>query len=297
MCLAMEVDAVVLDIDGVLVDTSNSYDRAVTETVAHLYDETVGRDEIQLFKNAGGFNNDWLVTDAISLYVLATREGFDQSLTAFTDTIAERGGGLDAARSILKDCLPPEAITEIESAWDPASIRRTFQWLYLGPEAYASLEDEAPPEDKPATTGLMYDEPLLISDETRDWLVERYPIGILTGRPRGEAAIALERIGLEIPADRRVTMDDWDSGKPDPAGLISIASACEATTVAYAGDELDDVRTAVNADTTDDARGYVGCGVQTGGVTGTEGAARFESVGAAAVLADINELPGVLSGS
>ena len=67
----MHADAVVLDVDGVLVDVADSYRRAIVESVARLYDRTVDRSEIQLFKDAGGFNNDWELTYAAALYVLA----------------------------------------------------------------------------------------------------------------------------------------------------------------------------------------------------------------------------------
>ena len=63
----MNVGAVVLDIDGVLVDVENSYRRAIIETIDHIYGETIDNTEIQQFKNAGGFNNDWELTDAVGL--------------------------------------------------------------------------------------------------------------------------------------------------------------------------------------------------------------------------------------
>ena len=45
----MNVDAVVLDIDGVLVDVAGSYRRAIIESVEHVYDEQIDRDDIQQF--------------------------------------------------------------------------------------------------------------------------------------------------------------------------------------------------------------------------------------------------------
>ncbi|MFC6730904.1 TIGR01548 family HAD-type hydrolase, partial [Natronoarchaeum mannanilyticum] len=89
-----DADAVVLDIDGVLVDVADSYRRAIVESVEAVYGEAIPRTGIQQFKDAGGFNNDWELTYAAALYVLADREGYDADLAAFTDAIAERGGGL-----------------------------------------------------------------------------------------------------------------------------------------------------------------------------------------------------------
>jgi len=49
----------VFDIDGVLVEVMKSYREAIRETVLHFTGELVSQDEIQDFKNAGGWNNDW----------------------------------------------------------------------------------------------------------------------------------------------------------------------------------------------------------------------------------------------
>ena len=70
----MNADAVVLDVDGVLVDVADSYRRAIVESVEYVYGDTIEREDIQAFKDAGGFNNDWELTDAAALYVLARRE-------------------------------------------------------------------------------------------------------------------------------------------------------------------------------------------------------------------------------
>jgi HAD superfamily phosphatase len=48
--------------DGVLVEVMESYREAIRETVRHFTGELVTHDEIQDFKNAGGWNNDWLLS-------------------------------------------------------------------------------------------------------------------------------------------------------------------------------------------------------------------------------------------
>ncbi len=287
----MEVDAVVADIDGVLIDTSDSYHRAIVESVRTKYGASVDRSDVQAVKDAGGFNNDWVTTDAIALYILARREDYGEIIRTFADQVRRRGGGLDAAKAVLADRCTEDAYARISEAWDPEELRRIFQWLYLGPDRYAALEDREPPEERPSPAGFMDDEPIILEGRTRDAVAGSYDVGVLTGRPGAEADIALSRLDCELPADRVVTMDDWDGGKPDPAGLIRIAAACEADSVVYVGDELDDVRTAVNADEADPAREYRGVGVLTGGLSGPSGRTALEEVGAAAVLDSINELP------
>lgn len=55
-------DVIVFDIDGVLVEVTESYREAIRETVRHFTGESVSHDIIQDFKNAGGWNNDWLLS-------------------------------------------------------------------------------------------------------------------------------------------------------------------------------------------------------------------------------------------
>ena len=49
----------VFDMDGVLVDVSESYRETICRTVAHFTGRPVPREEIQDLKNQGGFNDDW----------------------------------------------------------------------------------------------------------------------------------------------------------------------------------------------------------------------------------------------
>ncbi|HZQ53061.1 MAG TPA: HAD hydrolase-like protein [Bryobacteraceae bacterium] len=55
-------DVFIFDMDGVLVEVMQSYREAIRETVRHFTGELVSHDLIQDFKNAGGWNNDWLLS-------------------------------------------------------------------------------------------------------------------------------------------------------------------------------------------------------------------------------------------
>jgi HAD superfamily phosphatase len=56
---------IVFDMDGVLVDVRASYRDCIVATVKDLGAGEVTHEEIQLYKNRGGFNNDWLLTQTI----------------------------------------------------------------------------------------------------------------------------------------------------------------------------------------------------------------------------------------
>jgi HAD superfamily phosphatase len=50
---------IVFDMDGVLVDVTDSYRETIVRTVEHFAGVTLTRPEIQDYKNQGGFNDDW----------------------------------------------------------------------------------------------------------------------------------------------------------------------------------------------------------------------------------------------
>ncbi len=99
------VDAIVFDCDGVLVDTRRSYDAAITETADQLLRliagmrlpwKVIGPTLISRLRRTGVFNNDWDSTYALTLF--ATLSLPRNIITK----IAQGGSRSDAARK-----LPP----------------------------------------------------------------------------------------------------------------------------------------------------------------------------------------------
>jgi len=55
----------VFDMDGVLVDVSESYREAIQQTVGRFTGKRVTRADIQEWKNRGGWNDDWALSTAM----------------------------------------------------------------------------------------------------------------------------------------------------------------------------------------------------------------------------------------
>ena len=55
----------IFDIDGVLVDVSKSYRAAIKKTAGYFISGIIGDNEITEYKNKGGYNNDWDLTEAL----------------------------------------------------------------------------------------------------------------------------------------------------------------------------------------------------------------------------------------
>ena len=59
--IILEPKVLVFDMDGVLIDTSQSYDQCIIQTVAVLTGQVVDQADIEAVRAKGGFNNDWVL--------------------------------------------------------------------------------------------------------------------------------------------------------------------------------------------------------------------------------------------
>ncbi len=65
------------DMDGVLIDTSESYDGCIRETVAFFTEKNITTQDIVNLRESGGYNNDWDLTQG-----LIKQQGVDVDLSA-----------------------------------------------------------------------------------------------------------------------------------------------------------------------------------------------------------------------
>ncbi len=75
---------IVFDMDGVLTEVSDSYREAIVQTVEHFTGHRITRDLIQQYKNQGGWNNDWTLSQRI-----AADLGVEVEYTAIVDRFNE----------------------------------------------------------------------------------------------------------------------------------------------------------------------------------------------------------------
>ena len=61
----MSQPLLVFDMDGVLVDVTESYRETIARTVAHFTGVEITPEQIQDYKNRGGFNDDWKLSHHI----------------------------------------------------------------------------------------------------------------------------------------------------------------------------------------------------------------------------------------
>lgn len=300
------VDTLVFDIDGVLMDTTESYPEA-SSRVVQLYFSRVLRwpgegalllpAECELFKAAGGFNNDWHVSAGAVLFYLAkaarigvadleSLRAAPPGLREFTAAVKAAGGGLDGARQVALAGLPSQLAEGVLADWDLPLIERLGCEVYGGVDGAGLLFGITPRHVQ--EPGLFHRErPLL--DPARlargNWRV-----GVYTGRQAAEAGPALAACGLaERVAPELLCAADGPYLKPDPAGLRHLAARLGTRAGLFFGDNLDDIRTVLNyraaAVPADPPFFFAGI---LGGALGEQTEPVFRELGADLIAPDVN---------
>lgn len=76
---------IVFDMDGVLVDVTDSYRETIRETVRHYTGIDVEHETIQDYKNQGGWNNDWALSQKLILDLSGKDIPYDEVVRYFQD--------------------------------------------------------------------------------------------------------------------------------------------------------------------------------------------------------------------
>lgn len=302
--LKPQIDAVIFDMDGVLLDITQSI-RRVNCLAVPLYlrtvvgwpapDNLLTSADIELFKNAGGFNDDWDLTYAIVLHYLSrgheqpdaspeTLNTLQPNLNRFAARIKDRGGWLRAAEEIVFEHLSKDDRLAVETHYRKTLIRQCFQELFAG-ERCQRLYGFTP-EYYHGPGYINDDRPLL----DRSKLPTGKILGIQTGRTYEEAMIGLEFTQLDsiIPEASVVTKRDGFH-KPEPGGLALLQSRLGFTTALYIGDALDDLRTVQAYNTASRTATFLSAQVLTG-PAGKANEKLFRNNGADIVAGDVNEV-------
>ena len=299
-----DIDAVIFDMDGVLIDISRSI--RVVNCLAVPYflrtvlgwpapDDLLTSADIELFKNAGGFNDDLDLTNALTLFYIAkgrehpsaapeTLNVFQPNLNRFAARIKERGGGIKAAEAIMMEHLTRDDLLAVETDYRKHLIKQVYLEMFAG-EHSERIYGFAP---------TLYTGPGYINQDVPLLDLARLPagkmLGLQTGRSLEEARFGLEVCGLldRIPAANIITQSDGFK-KPHPGGLTALAKHMGFSTAVYIGDTWDDLRTVqrFNNAPVGDAR-FLSVQV----LSGPAGAANerlFRTSGADVIAADVNE--------
>ncbi len=247
----LDVEIVILDMDGVLIDVSKSYRETIKKTVAIYLKSVLGLkgdekalvsdDDIVAFKEIGGLNNDWDVTTGLLCYLVTLLEGEEPGDAHGMDSMDEVILFLKENRDRIRGGL-----REILEKKDIPGFRQRARSLGAGLEAVKKALSSGKPRFIFGTGDLNVDnlvkrifqeiylgshfrtihgfsplfysrggffkrERLLVRRESLSILSKRVKMGIASGRPKAEASLGLGNFRIEHYFQSLVTLEDCEA--------------------------------------------------------------------------------------
>ncbi len=301
------LDCILFDVDGVLLDVSLSFRAAIVDTVQFYIKEQLGlsdtgalieAEETELFKFAGGFNDDWDLTNAAVAFLIgkwaqsgakdtkALRE-FGPDWREFTASLRRKGGGLQQAEGFVLEMLRPTQRREFARAWNQKLVTRLFQEFYGGDEACRDLYGFDP--EYLHGEGYYKRERVIIQPELVPTALKT---GLITGRGRSEAKLGLAhaRLTNKFPENGWVVPDSGFK-KPDGRTLLLAREKLDFKLGLFIGDIMDDLRTVFNyRDLKGAGKARIYSAIVLSGPSGDKHKREFLEAGADIVAPDVNVL-------
>ena len=290
------IDSLIFDVDGVLWDTTESYDPAIVQTIDLLVarmgrDDLIGRvsaTDLRAMRLAGGLNSDWDLTYVILVALLT---GWKDLGAAAADTAGQGRAWAEGQRGF-------GASLEFEL------LRYWFDLVYWGSSRIGDIVDTPPVHHSDLPGTWQAERPLVTAallECLRNLGIDA--MGIATGRPLVELQTVLDNGPLlDYIAFECMCRGDILK-KPDPA----VVSWCvermrsrlpaqrgQALTILYSGDTRDDLDLVLNYDRWDVREPVDSLWIGAVSVVPETEFGMFLQAGAAACIDHISELPAVV---
>ncbi|MDE1866667.1 MAG: HAD family hydrolase [Thaumarchaeota archaeon] len=302
------LDGIIFDCDGVLIDVSNSYDLAIKKTVNFVANKIasinkstlVTTEMIDSFKKTGGFNDEVNVAYALILTVVAS----EKTTRNFSDLVFDVAKNADQTGiksveqyfdSIKIDLTDIKKKLAYPAKRFESTLSSIFDEIFYGKELYAQLYKKSPKFF--SGTGLIENDAILVTESLLDELHKRFgkKIAIVTGRGILSARYSLKKLFDEFDLKNSRFLEDEprEMAKPNPQPLILSIKGIGASCSVFVGDSMEDLIMACKADESGNPTLF--CGIY--GTSKDSYAKRdfFEQKGADMVLESISLFPKALN--
>jgi len=301
-----EIDSIIFDCDGVLIDITKSYDLAIIKTTQYVLknfakiDDTINVDFkiIDGFKDTGGFNDEVDLTyAAIITLVAANLLKKDQTSFIFEVIKNSDSSGITSVEKYLENLVDISNIKKQLSypgTHHENPLYQIFDQLFYGPELYQKLFNNTSNFSSP---GLIEQDDVILNDSLLEKLTRKFnsKIAMVTGRGKESVSYSLKSLLNKFNIDNSMFLEDEsrELAKPNPQSLLDSIQGLQATSTLYVGDSMEDFIMAKK--TSDLGHKTIFCGIIGTSKNPKEKLELFEQNDAILVLNSINLLPKVLN--
>ncbi|HEX9845127.1 MAG TPA: HAD family hydrolase [Candidatus Nitrosotenuis sp.] len=301
-----QIDGIIFDCDGVLVDVSKSYDLAIRQTTAFVLKKFANLESIPItteiingFKDTGGFNDEVDVTYASILSLSAAKKlGANPEKFIFDVIKNADETGIESVEKFLDS--QNVDLSEIRKKLDYPSFRLTnpliqiFDQIFYGQALYEKIFHKKSQFVEP---GLIENDLVLITAELLSSLKKKFgnKIAIVTGRGKESISYSLKELLGQFNVDCCVFLEDEPRGlaKPNPKSLIMSFEKLNTSHCLYVGDSMEDLMMANEANKM--GRKITFCGIYGTNKNPESKRQFFEKNQAPLILESINYLPKALN--
>ena len=301
-----EIDAVIFDCDGVLIDVSKSYDQAILKTTQYVLENFAKINDaidvdfkiIDGFKSTGGFNDEVDLTYAAIISLVAAKK-LEKDQTSFIFDVIKNADS-SGIRSVEKYLENQVDISDIKKQLSYPGVHhenplyQIFDQLFYGPELYQKLFKNS---SKFSESGLIEQDDVILNNLLIEKLQKKFnsKIAIVTGRGKESISYSLKTLLEKFDLKNSVFLEDEsrELAKPNPQSLLDSIKGMNSVSTLFVGDSMEDFIMANKA--TNLGSKTIFCGIIGTSKNPQEKLELFEQNEAMLVLDSINLLPKVLN--
>ena len=301
-----DIDSIIFDCDGVLIDITKSYDLAIIKTTQYVLEyfskinDSINVDFkiIDGFKSTGGFNDEVDLTYAAILSLTAAKK-LEKDPTEFIFDVIKNSDSYGIV-TVEKYLESQTDISEIKNQLSyPGThhenpLYQIFDQIFYGPELYKKLFDKDSNFSEP---GLIEQDDVIINNSLLELLEKKFnsKIAMVTGRGKESVNYSLKELLKRFDLKNSVFLEDEsrDLAKPNPQPLLNSIKGMNGKSTLYVGDSMEDFIMAKKV--TDMGNKTIFCGIIGTSKNPQEKLELFEKNEAVLVLDSIHLLPKVLN--
>jgi phosphoglycolate phosphatase-like HAD superfamily hydrolase len=303
---------IIFDIDGTLIDTSESYNKSIKKTVQFIVKyidiskenlgKIVSNELIFKFRKSGMFNNDIDTSYALVLSILFGPPK-KSDLLFFIENIAQNASskGIKSVENYLKNYSESrlkqiKKILRYPGDVSTSIIARVFDEYFYGPQLFK--KQHGANSKYYSGRPLIENDILLVTNLTLKKISNLFDMrtGIVSGRSRIAAEYSLKSVFKFFDMKGSVYLEDEkrEMGKPDPSALIKSINSFGVSNAFYVGDSAEDLFMVQRA------RKISNLDIKLIGVCASNARSNqirslFVSNGTSLIVKNINELPNILN--
>ena len=301
-----EIDAVIFDCDGVLIDITKSYDLAIIQTTQYVLEHLAKIDSsinvdfkiIDGFKSTGGFNDEVDLTYAAIISLVAAKK-LEKDQTSFIFDVIKNSdsSGIISVERYIENQIDISDIKKQLSypgTHHDNPLYQIFDQIFYGPQLYKKLFNNTSNFSEP---GLIEQDDVILNDILFEKLQKKFnsKIAMVTGRGKESVSYSLKSLLTKFNLNNSMFLEDEsrELAKPNPQSLLNSIQGMNCTSTLYVGDSMEDFIMAKR--TTDLGHDTIFCGIIGTSKNPQEKLELFERNDAILVLDSIHLLPKVLN--